>query len=99
SRLARVVVSHRRPQTAGQTAHALVEQIRRHVERHGLKAQVIGPQTAPLARLRNLYRFDFLIRCPDANRLLETLEHLRHSDVLTPNTPNALVDVDPVSLL
>ncbi len=99
SRLARVIVSHKRPQTAQDAAHALVAAIREHVQRHGLKAQLIGPQTAPLSRLRNLYRFDFLIRCPDANRLLETLEHLRHSDVLTPNTANALVDVDPASLL
>ncbi len=99
SRIARLIVSHRNQAESLATARQLAEKIREHLFTNGLKAQVLGPQSAPLARLRNQYRHDLLIRCPDANRLLETLDHLRHADLLTPNTPRVLVDVDPVALL
>jgi primosomal protein N' (replication factor Y) len=99
SRLARVIVADRTESGARGQAAALAGAIREHIASLGLRADVLGPQTAPLARLRNRYRFDFLIRSPDASRLSETLERLRADGVLTPNTRHALVDVDPVSLL
>jgi primosomal protein N' (replication factor Y) (superfamily II helicase) len=99
SRLARVVVSDGSRAQAQQSANGLVERIREHIASHRLRAEVLGPQTAPLARLRNLYRYDFILRCPDASGLMETLEQLRHHRILTPNTKGALIDVDAVSLM
>ncbi len=99
SRLARVIVSAATDSEAQGEARRLATAIRDHITTHALKADVLGPQSAPLARMRNRYRYDFLVRSPDASRLLETMERLRQDKVLTPNTPLALVDVDPVSLL
>jgi primosomal protein N' (replication factor Y) len=99
SRLARIVVSHGSPGEAQREAKQLADAIRGHIVDHKLSADVLGPQAAPLARLRNLYRFDFLIRSPNAGRLLDTLDRLRNDAVLKLSGRNVLVDVDPVSLL
>jgi primosomal protein N' (replication factor Y) len=99
SRLARVVVSDRSPERALAEAKRLVDLIRGHIADRQLPADVLGPQSAPLARLRNLYRFDFLIRSPSAGRLLETMERLRNDRILKSGSRNVMVDVDPVSLL
>ena len=64
-----------------------------------LPADVLGPQSAPLARLRGQYRFDFLLRAVNAARLLQVLERLRDEEILAPTNKHVLIDVDPVSLL
>jgi primosomal protein N' (replication factor Y) len=99
SRLARVIVSHHSARTAQQIAEQLVERIREFLATRALPADLLGPQSAPLARLRNLYRYDFLIRAAHAGRLMEILDALRNNRILTPNTPHTLVDVDPAALL
>ncbi len=98
SRLARVIISHQRESHARALADTLADAIREHCFRHGLPADLLGPATAPMSRLKGRYRFELLLRTPNASRLLALLEHLRHHDILTPNTPDTLVDVDPVSL-
>jgi len=99
SRLARVIVTHRQDSTARSRAKELAEAIRQHITDHNLSADVLGPQTAPLSRLRNQYRYDFLIRAANTSRLMNVLDHLRHHKTLTPNTKNTTIDVDPASLL
>jgi primosomal protein N' (replication factor Y) len=99
SRLARVVVAHHSPKQAQAEAERLVGAIRDFLHTQALKADVLGPQTAPLARLRNTYRFDFLIRAPHAGKLMEILDTLRNHKILTPNTRFSQVDVDPAALL
>ena len=99
ARLARVIVSHHSAQQSREIAKQLTETIRQFLSTQGLKADVLGPQSAPLARLRNAYRYDFLIRAAHASKLLEILEALRNHKILTPNTRFTLVDVDPAALL
>ncbi len=99
SRLARVVVSYASQSQARQKAQELARKIRDFIGQHSLSADVLGPQSAPLARLRNQYRFDFLIRAADAGRLLQTLEQLREANVLGTSAKSALIDVDPMSVL
>lgn len=99
SRIARVLVAHAAESQARDTAANLAEAIQQHITQHGLPAEVLGPQSAPMPRMRQQYRYDLLIRSPDAGRLMETLDRLRHDGVLTPNSKNTLVDMDPVSLL
>jgi len=99
SRLARVVVSHRSQTQARREAHDLVHRVRQHLAEHASPADVLGPQTAPLQRLRNLYRYDFIIRAANASRLMEALDRLRHEGILKPAARHILLDVDPVSLM
>lgn len=98
SRLARVVISHTSRDRARAEANALARGITSFLAEHKLAGQVLGPQAAPLAQLRNCYRYELLIQAADASRLLETLETLRHNKVLKPSGQQVMVDVDPVSL-
>ena len=94
-----MVVAHHSPKQAQAEAERLVNSIRDFLHTQALKADILGPQTAPLARLRNAYRFDFLIRTPHAGKLMEILDTLRSHKLLTPNTRFSQVDVDPAALL
>ena len=98
SRLARVLISHHSPNQARDEAARLATGLREFTASKALRCEVLGPQTAPLSRLRNLYRYDLILRAPNAGVLMSILEQLRHADVLTTNTPHTLVDVDPTSL-
>jgi len=100
TRLARVVVSHHSHTQAENKALALASGVRCYLaDNAALLADVLGPQTAPLSRLRNEYRYDFLIRAANATRLMEALEALRQAAILAPNSKHVMIDVDPVSLL
>ncbi len=99
ARLARVVVAHERQSEAQQSARSLVESIRDHVQTRALEAEVLGPQSAPLLRLKNRYRYDFQIRAANAARLMQVLDSLRQEKILTPITRHVLIDVDPLSLM
>lgn len=99
SRLARVIVAHARQSVARETAVGLVDQIRDRLRFRALTAEVLGPQVAPLLRLKNRYRYDFQIRAPRAAGLMQVLDDLRQEQILTPKTKDTLIDVDPLSLL
>ncbi|NLX12082.1 MAG: primosomal protein N' [Phycisphaerales bacterium] len=98
-RLARFLINHKMQSQASTMADALAERIREYLATQALSAEVLGPQPAPLSRLRNQYRFDFLLRAADAGQLMKILEQLRHADGLIPHSKNIQIDVDPVSLL
>jgi primosomal protein N' (replication factor Y) (superfamily II helicase) len=99
ARLARVTVSHSSRSQASQRAGELAGKIRDCLVRHGLRADVLGPQSAPLGRLRGQYRFDLMIRAANAAGLMQVLDRLRGDETLTPSAKGVLIDVDPVSLL
>jgi len=59
--------------------------------------QVLGPSPAPIARVRNRFRYRFLIKSPTRAALRETaLAVLRHG---TDRRLRVLVDVDPLNML
>jgi primosomal protein N' (replication factor Y) len=62
--------------------------------------RILGPATAPLARLKKEYRFQFLLKSPKRSvltRLLAgALDHCEANEI--PNTA-VIVDMDPLSLM
>ena len=98
TRLARIVVRHRSQVQGLKEAQRLADAIRAFVTERSLPADVLGPQSAPLARLRNAYRFDLLIRAAHAGRLMDVIDQLRAEGVLKLTDPHTLIDVDPVEL-
>ncbi len=99
TRLARVVVSHRAESRARAEAESLATRCRDHLTTHAIRADVLGPQSAPLSRLKNQYRYDFLIRAGSAGPLMDALQHLIHADALELGTKHVAIDVDPVALM
>ena len=62
--------------------------------------RVLGPAAAALARLKNEYRYQMLLKASTRKRLNEILADLRRFAQADKWTPTSLViDVDPVTLL
>jgi primosomal protein N' (replication factor Y) len=99
TRLARVVISHNSKMRADEEIRTLADRVRGLLSDKALAADVLGPQSAPLSRLRNQYRFDFVIRAANASRLMDVIDLLREEHVLAPFGKRVTLDVDPVSLL
>jgi primosomal protein N' (replication factor Y) (superfamily II helicase) len=99
TRLARLVVSDPSQTQAASVARETAETIRRYLVENKLAVDVLGPQSAPLSRLKSRYRYDLLIRAANANRLMETMDRLRKDGILKLSAKHLLVDVDPASLL
>ena len=62
--------------------------------------RVIGPAEAPVPRLKNEYRYQFLIKAASRKALNETLQRIRAYTLEHKWGATALViDVDPLSLM
>jgi primosomal protein N' (replication factor Y) len=59
--------------------------------------EILGPAPAPLARLRNRFRYRFLVRSQERARLHAVLLGLARSAV--DRRVRMAIDVDPVSML
>lgn len=60
---------------------------------------VLGPSPAPLARLRNRYRFRVLVRCPERGPLRKVLLVAERMRAQLSRKVRMVIDVDPVQLL
>ena len=66
----------------------------------GKGARILGPATAPLARLKKEHRFQFLLKSPRRSLLTRTLSGaIAYCDARSIPQTAVLVDMDPLSLL
>jgi len=65
----------------------------------GGAVDVHGPAPAPLARLRNRFRFRVVVRSADRARLRAALLAVERARADLPRTVRSSIDVDPVQLL
>jgi len=66
----------------------------------GRQVRILGPATAPLARLKREHRFQFLLKSPKRSVLTKLLAGaLAHCDAKEIPQTGVLVDMDPLSLL
>ena len=67
---------------------------------NGEKVRILGPATAPLARLKKEHRFQFLLKSPKRSLLTKLLSGaLAYCDAKEIPQTAVLVDMDPLSLL
>ena len=98
-RLARIVLAHARESRVREEAEALVERIGHTMKAEAVDgADLLGPTPCTLKRLRGKYRYDLLIRTPNATSMRQLLNALRRSHTLRTKAESMIVDVDPVSL-
>ncbi len=98
-RLARLLLADGRDSTVRTAADATAAVIRECAKRHGLRIDVWGPNVCPLGRMRNLYRYELLLRADTADALVQALRRLRAEPAFRPKVKQFAIDVDPVSLL
>ncbi|MCK6455643.1 MAG: primosomal protein N' [Phycisphaerae bacterium] len=97
SRLVRLVLSDARLSPLSREAEAVAQRCRAALARHGLSAEVLNPAPSPIARLRNRYRYDLLLRFPDGATMLRALDLLRAEGAWRAQVQSIIVDVDPVA--
>jgi primosomal protein N' (replication factor Y) len=79
-------------------ARACVDELGRIARQHAdPTVEVLGPSPAPIARLRNLYRFRLLVRAKARGPLRRALLAVLGTKV--ERGVRVVVDVDPVSML
>jgi primosomal protein N' (replication factor Y) (superfamily II helicase) len=94
SRLAMVRVSAIEERKARACVDELAQVARRHADP---QVEILGPSAAPIARLRNMYRFRILVRAKARGPLRRVLFAVLGAKV--ENGVRVVVDVDPVSML
>src|ERR1700722_12652088 len=95
--LANVIVRDTNLEKAIRWSRQLSEYFSPH---NGKGVRILGPATAPLARLKKEYRFQFLLKSPKRSVLTKllagALDHCEASEI--PDTA-VIVDMDPLSLM
>jgi primosomal protein N' (replication factor Y) len=95
--LANVIVRDTNLERAIRWARQLSEYFSPH---DGNEVRILGPATAPLARLKKEHRFQFLLKSPKRSVLTKLLSGaLTHCDAKEIPQTAVLVDMDPLSLL
>jgi len=84
-----------------QAANLLNEQMETLKESHFPEVQIRGPAPAPLAKIKNRYRWHFLLRCTNAeqlqNLIKESIQNAPPS--VTRGNIDVLVNIEPMSVL
>jgi primosomal protein N' (replication factor Y) len=96
--LANVIAQGPKLEDAARVAHHIGEFLASLAEQHGLR--VLGPASAPLARIKGRFRIQFLIKAASRARLNEALRRLEDECDRRGVPPRAvMIDMDPVSIM
>lgn len=83
--------------TAGQLAHR-AHQLKDKYEAF-IPVEVLGPAAAPIAKLRNQFRYHIIFKCPQPKMLNQFIRRVIGDSKWIPAQVKVLVDVDPQNLL
>ena len=96
--LANVIAQGPKLEAAARIAQQIGEFLRSVTEQYGLR--VLGPASAPLARIKGRYRIQFLIKARSRARLNEVLRRLEGECDRRGVPPRAvMIDMDPMNIL
>lgn len=98
SRMARVVIQHARITHVKSVAAELAQNLNR-LAKATPGVSVIGPSSCTMPRLRNRYRYQILLRAPNASALKDFLTRARNDKEFKLLRKEVIIDVDPVDLL
>jgi primosomal protein N' (replication factor Y) len=96
SYLANIVVSAPSAEAAQKHCQSIAEIIGE--ARHDDEAEILGPAPAPLAKLKDRYRYHFLLRAQEPG-VIQRLLNSRREHLGSRGKIHVVVDVDPVSLM
>ncbi len=87
--------------TVVQMANLLSEHLETVKEANFPDVQIRGPAPAPLAKIKNKYRWHFLLRCPDVAELRALIKQALQAapSSIRGGTVDVLVNIDPMSVL
>jgi primosomal protein N' (replication factor Y) (superfamily II helicase) len=98
TRMMRIILSDARMSRLEKAAVDLAGRIRGTLERRGIAVTVMGPFPAPIARLRDKYRYDIQLIFITATAMLAAIDLFKSEHTLQAKVKTLIADVDPVSL-
>lgn len=98
-RMAMLRFQHRNLKTVEIFSYEMASFVRSHSQKKGYGIQVVGPSEAPLSKLKNLYRWQCMIRAESVKQLQIILRAANEYAVFRKTSVQFAVDVDPVSAL
>jgi primosomal protein N' (replication factor Y) len=98
TRMMRIILSDARMSRLEKESAGLAAKIRETLERRGIAATILGPLAAPIARLRDKYRYDIQLIFATATAMLSAIDLFKSEGTLHARVKTVVVDVDPVSL-
>jgi len=98
-RLALVRVSAQDELAAREAATALANVARDATAHFGSGVEVLGPAEAPIAKLRDRYRQQILLKHREAGAVWRVAERVNHAAEQLPSAIRTAVDVNPVDML
>jgi len=95
-----VLVSGLTAPRVGQAAEDVAAWFRSLVAARGLAVEVLGPAPAPIARIKDRWRWHVVLRSADARVLGQVVRYgARHAGARLPSDVRVVLDRDPASLL
>ncbi len=98
-RLTRVLLEDRRLSRVREESERLARETHSCLSSLPDGADLIGPQPAPVERVRDRYRYDVLLRAKTAHSMQALLDRLRAKKAFDLKVERVTLDIDPVSLL
>lgn len=98
-RLALLRFQHSDPALVQRYAEEVGRFLRREIQSKGHPCQVLGPSEAPIARLKNLYRWQCLVKAASAKEMQSLLRKVSHFHSTGKSPVKFAIDVDPVNSL
>jgi primosomal protein N' (replication factor Y) len=98
-RMAMLRFQHRHEKKVEQFACEVVQYIHAQVQKHKVPCSVLGPAVAPLSRLKNLYRWQCLVKSESVKDLQAVLKGVQEYAVMRKSSVQMAVDVDPINSL
>ena len=99
TRMAMLRFQHRNVKRVEEMADEISSVLSREIQRQGRKASLIGPSEAPLSKLKNLYRWQSLLKCESVKDLQELLKGALDYAAKRRSSVQLHVDVDPINSL
>lgn len=99
ARLAMLRFQHRRLEKVESFATEISRQLRGNAERLGFRCTVIGPVEAPVSKIKNLYRWQCLVRSDSIKDLRKALLFADQFLSSQKSPVQMSIDVDPISSL
>lgn len=98
-RLAMLRFQHRNLKRVEQFAAEVTGFVKNEIIRSGLRCSILGPAEAPLSRIKNLYRWQSLVKGETVKEVQTLLKAVNEYVAKSPTNVGFALDVDPIHLL
>ena len=98
TRMVRIVLADPQMTKLRRAAGAMAQRLRALLTKQGIAGRIFDPRPAPIARIRDRYRYEVLLIFNAATAMMSAMDLFKDESALRANVKSTTIDVDPVSL-